>query len=61
MLVHRLKNGFRQFDDATPELRKACDELFGAGEYAKLQQSSADKYSKIWSELIEFKPELASK
>ena len=61
VVVQRLKNGLKQFDDSTPEFRKACDELFGVGEYAKLQQSAADTSSKVWGELIEFKPELASK
>lgn len=61
VLVFRLKNGLKQFDEPTPEFRKASDELFGAGEYERLQQASADNYSKVWSEIIEFKPELGSK
>jgi hypothetical protein len=60
VLVFRLKNGFRQFEEPTPEFRKTADELFGAGEYDRLQQAAADDYSKMWSELIEFKPELGS-
>lgn len=59
-LVYRLKDGFRQFDEPTPEFRKVADELFGPGAYDQLQQASADNYSKMWSELIEFKPELGS-
>ena len=59
-LVFRLKDGFKAFD-SPPEFRKVADELFGAGAYDKLQQAAADNYSQIWSELIEFKPDLASK
>lgn len=61
VLVFRLKTGFRQFDEPTPEFRKAADELFGAGEYERLQQAAADNFSKTWSELIEFKPALGSR
>jgi hypothetical protein len=62
VLVFRLKTGFRQFDEpmSASELRKAADELFGAGEYDRLQQAAADNFSKTWSELIEFKPALGS-
>jgi hypothetical protein len=59
-VVFRLKNGLKDFDEPTPEFRKACDDLFGAGEYDKLQKASGDMYSKIWSELIEYKPALGS-
>jgi hypothetical protein len=61
VLVFRLRNGFKQFDEPAPETRKACDELFGPGEYARLQQAWADNCSRMWSELLEFKPELGSK
>jgi hypothetical protein len=60
-LVYRLRNGLKQFDEPTPEFRKTADALYGDGEYERLQQAAADNYSKMWSEIIEFKPELASR
>lgn len=60
-LVFRLKNGFKQFDEPAPEFRKAAEELYGSGEYSRMQKASAEIYSRIWSELLEFKPEFGSK
>lgn len=59
-LVFRLKDGLRVFDEPMPAFRKTADELFGAGEYDRLQQSANDNCSKMWSEIIEFKPALGS-
>jgi hypothetical protein len=59
-VVFRLKNGLKEFDEPTPAFRKTADELFGAGEYDRLQQSVGDNCSKMWSELIEYKSELGS-
>jgi hypothetical protein len=59
-LVFRLKDGFRTFDEPTPAFRKTADELFGAGEYDRLQQAAGENFSRMWSELIEFKPALGS-
>jgi len=60
-LAFRLPNGLKDLDAEAPSLRKICDELFGVNEYARLQQAAADNYSRVWSEMIEFKPELGSK
>jgi hypothetical protein len=60
VLVFRLKDGLRVFDERMPAFRKTADELFGVGEYDPLQQSASDNCSKMWSELIEFKPALGS-
>jgi hypothetical protein len=59
-LVNRLKDGFKEFDEPAPEFRQTTDALFGAGAYDGLQHDLAENFSKIWSELVEFKPELSS-
>jgi hypothetical protein len=62
-LVFRLKDGLKTFDERpvpASSLRKTADELYGAGEYDRLQQAASDNFSKVWSELVEFKPALGS-
>jgi hypothetical protein len=61
ILVVRLKNGLKDLDTDLLNTRKAVEEMYGANEYARIQQASADNYSKIVDEILEFKPELGSK
>jgi hypothetical protein len=60
-VVVRLKNGLKDLDSDLLSTRKTIDEMYGANEYARIQQASSDNYSKIVDEIIEFKPELGSK
>lgn len=57
----RLKNGFKDFDDNSPAMRQAYDDVNGAGSYDRVQDETARDVSHSVGEMIEFKPELSSK
>jgi hypothetical protein len=58
-VVARFENGLKDLDRDI-SFRKAATELYGPNEYVRLQEQNGDLYSRIWSELVEFKPELQS-
>ncbi|HVZ66290.1 MAG TPA: hypothetical protein VG936_17120 [Lacunisphaera sp.] len=60
VVVFGLKHGLKDFDEESPNFRKAANELYGPRAYERLMQVEADTCSGIWQELLEFKKDLGS-
>lgn len=60
-MVYRLQNGFKELDEDGPSARTTMDQIYGAGEYDRQQRAAGEIFSRISSEMAEFKPELGSK
>jgi hypothetical protein len=61
LLVYRLKNGWKDLDEDIISMRKAADEIGGAGTYDRLMEENAADIERSVGEMISFKPELSSK
>ncbi len=55
VVIFGLKHGLKDFDEESPNFRKAATELFGPRAYDRLMGIEADSCSRIWTELLEFK------
>lgn len=52
----RLQNGWKTFDENLPSMRTTLAELAGPNEYARLLAASAEAFSDISSEMVEYLP-----
>lgn len=60
VVVVGLKHGLKDFDEDSPNFRKAANDLYGPRAYDRLMGIEADACSKVWYELLEFKGDLGS-
>jgi len=60
-LAYRLKGGWKDLDMDLPSMRKILEETVGPNEYGRLQAATAEAFSAITSEMVEYNPELGSK
>jgi hypothetical protein len=60
-LAFRLKNGWKDLDEDMMTVRKAADEVLGAGSYDRLLEEVAMDTEHVVDEMIEAKPDLGSK
>ncbi len=57
-VVYRTKDGWKDFDDDTPGLRKVANELYGPNGYENLMNMVANSTADYSSELVEYPAEL---
>ncbi len=57
-VVYRLKNGWKDFDDESPSLRKVMNEVYGPNGYENYMRIIAANAAESSSELVEYPAEL---
>jgi hypothetical protein len=60
ILVFRLKNGWKDLDEAQVDMRKAADESIGPGAYERILDEISLDTSRVIDEMTEQKPDLSS-